>query len=565
MGQLPYQLRYSNVYVTADALGMDRALTEDEVLALLKQLSVYDCMGMIGRLSTALHVGNALSRDLQLRLAEWLTASNPDLHARLRGAIKKGQFAIFEQQLVHLARLALLHADPRPADGFTDERAGNFLACLLSVPDLLHEPQIDLRDPDQRLSWVLRHCGINRSDERLALWSTYFEVFRRIWPQIRNADSLPDADGAFRTYTGTSIEEFMAAGFSFSAGLGATDTNGLGTCAALDPDTYFASTKLQKDSWQSFLNVAAAPLEDLRQRLVDEDQTWGKTVFGSLAIDKTPLLLGPDGKVYLVNLPALDRRATYGVLHVLAEGSVNDGFDREHFTAPFGAAFQAWAEGCMRRSAARTEPQPQMIFDEPYGSKRFPRRTSDIVLRYPRDLILIEVVAGPLQARTVTRGDLTAFDRDVAKLIEKKAEQLDKRAADFLAGMTAPIGLEPDGVRAIWPVIITSTVFPNRAEVGPVVRRRLKKLGLLRGRLFRPISIISAEELAAAEGAMEEGASFLELLKGWKVSRKTGDHSFKNFLIDREPDKRRVPATHHVAMFDQASNAIIDRVLQLAE
>ena len=565
MARLPYQLRHGNVYVTPDALGMTRALTEDEVLSLLKALSVYDCMGMIGRLSTALYVGNARSRDLQLHLVEWLTASNPDLHTRLRSAIERGRFALFEQQLVHFARLVLLHASPRPPDGLAGDGARDFLTCLLSVPDLLYEPDVDLRNSQQRLSWVLRHCGVNRSDERLTLWSTYFEVLRRTWPDLRKTDAVVDADAAFRRYTGTSIDEFMAAGFAFSAGLGATDDDGLGTCDALDPEAYFASTELQGTSWRGFLGVAAAPLEGLRQRLLEEDRAWGKTVFGSLAIEKTPILLAPDGRTYLVSMPALDRRATYGVLHVLAEGSVEEGLDREHFTAPFGAAFQSWAEDCLARSVAKAEPRPQLFLDEPYGSKRFPRRTSDIVLRYPKDLILIEVVSGPLQARTVTRGDLKAFDRDLAKLIEKKAVQLDKCASDVLAGLTSGIGLDTQGVGMIWPVIVTSTVFPNRPEVGPVVRERLKQLGVLRGRPFRPISIISAEELAAAEGAMENGASLLDLLRGWKASRKTGDHSFKNFLLDGEPDKRRIPGSHHLAMFEEASSAILSHVFHASK
>jgi hypothetical protein len=176
--------------------------------------------------------------------------------------------------------------------------------------------------------------------------------------------------------------------------------------------------------------------------------------------------------------------------------------------------------------------------------------------------VVAEVVAGPLQARTVTRGHLDAFDRDVTKLIEKKADQLTKRIADILNGETTEIGLDATGVRTIWPVIITATPFPHRPEIGRVVRARLKKKNLLRERRMRPISIISAEELAAAEGAMETGTSLLELLRGWKSTAATGDHTFKNFLIDREPDQRRAPASHHQQTYEEASNEMVARVLR---
>jgi hypothetical protein len=176
--------------------------------------------------------------------------------------------------------------------------------------------------------------------------------------------------------------------------------------------------------------------------------------------------------------------------------------------------------------------------------------------------VAADVVAGPLQARTVTRGDLAAFDRDMAKLVEKKAGQLAKRVNDIMTGEARNVGLAPEGIGAIWPVIITATSFPHRPEIGPVVRQRLKKLGLLQGKLYRPLAIISAEELAAAEGAIEGGASFLDLLREWKAHANTGDHSFKNFLIDRQPDRRQLPAEHHREMYKEAMNTMTAHVFE---
>jgi len=561
MAQLPPELRHSGVYVTSQLLGFDEPITEADVIERLGGLSVYDCLGMVGRLSAALYVNpRSMTPSCQLPLVEWLARDvAPDLRDRLRNAVtKRGAVAVFDQQLIHLARLAVQHADPSPPVGFSGTRSTDFLICLFGVPDLLHEPEVDLRDSRQRLSWALRHCGINQSYERLTLWSVYFEVFRRIWPVLR-ASGTPDADEAFERYTGVDIEAFMTAGFAFSASF-ANTTDGVGSRSALDPADYFSSTELDEAVWKAFLQTSASSLDDLRSRIADEEQRWGETPFGSLAIEKTPLLLGPDGRCYLLNMGALDRRVTHGILHLLAEESTSEGLEREHFTAPFGAAFQKWAEGCLERGMKHVPDPPDVIVDESYGTKQQQKRTSDIVLRYPHTLVMVEVVAGPLQARTVTRGDLEAFDRDFAKLVEKKAEQLDKRANEIFNGETTGIGLDPAGIREVWPVIVTATPFPQRPEIGLEVRRRIKDAGLLKGRVFRPIAIISAEDLAAAEGALEEGTSFLDLLRGWKSHRRTGDHSFKNYLIDRETNKRRKPASHHATMFDEACEAMIAHV-----
>jgi hypothetical protein len=208
---------------------------------------------------------------------------------------------------------------------------------------------------------------------------------------------------------------------------------------------------------------------------------------------------------------------------------------------------------------------PAIYADLPYGTKREPKQTPDVVLRYPRALVVAEVVSGPLQSATITHGDLDAFGSDMRKLIEKKARQLTRRVDEILGGDTRVLGLHADGISAIWPVIISATTFPHRPEIGPVVRQRLKREGLLGHRLFRPLSIISAEELAAAEGAMEDGTPFIDLLTEWKRTAATGDHPLRNHLIFRERDQRRRPAQHHLKMYHEASKGMIGEVLEADE
>jgi hypothetical protein len=131
---------------------------------------------------------------------------------------------------------------------------------------------------------------------------------------------------------------------------------------------------------------------------------WGDTAYSALAIEKTPLVRDPEGIVYLINSPALERRATYSILHTLAERGVKAGLDSEHFTSPFGRVFQRWAEESLTRWLDRSETVPEVFADKPYGTRQRPRDTPDVVLRFPRDLIAVEVVTGSFQARTLTRG-----------------------------------------------------------------------------------------------------------------------------------------------------------------
>lgn len=561
MALLPPELEHAGVYATSNEFGLQGQRTEKELAKILSGLSAYDCMGMIGRLSAWYYsTPRAPLPEAQAAVAQWLAGWEPEWRKRVNSALQRGAIVVFPQQLAHLARLVARHADPRPPEEFGDQQAqSDFLTCLFGVADLFFDADVDLRDRDDRLSWALRHTGVGQRRESLTLWSTYYEVFCRVWPALAE-DGLPDVDAAFERFTHLSIRKFMAVGMAFTFSFAAAHEGPVGR-AWLDVDSYFSQTKLPAEDVQTFLDVSGTTLDQLRDNLVWEEENFGRTTFGALAYDRTPLLLGPQGRVYLISLESLERRVTEGILHILAEGAEGEGGKREQYTSPFGKAFQDWTAAAFERVTASFENPPKLFVDASYGPKRGRKSTPDVVLRYPRKIVAVEIVSGAMQARTLTHGDLSAFEADLRKLIDKKAEQLTKRIAEILTGDAAGIGLDADDVRTVWPVIITATTFPMRPEIGPVIRARLKKKGFLQGRKIRPVSIITAEELAASEGSMADGTPFVELLAEWKQNARTGDHPFKNFLIFRERDQRRPPAQHHRDVYAEASRDLIGLVL----
>lgn len=561
MARLPPELHHAGIYATSRELDFRSQRTEEEIAEILSGLSAYDCMGMIGRLSAWYDsTPRASLPQEQAVVAQWLAGWDTQWRERLRGALQRGATVVFPQQLAHLARLVARYADPRPPEEFADREAQrDFLTCLFGVADLFSDADVDLRDRDDRLGWALRHTGVGQRRERLTLWSTYYEVFCRIWPALAE-DRVPGVDAAFERFTGLSIRKFMAVGMAFSFSFVAAHEAPVGR-AWLDIDSYFSQTKLAAKDIRAFLKVSGTTLDQLRDNLAREEEKFGATTFGALAYERRPLLVGPDGRVYLIGLESLERRVTEGILHILAEGAEAEGGKREDYTSPFGKAFQQWAVACFERVNAGFKGPPRLFVDVSYGRKRQPKDTPDVVLRYPRTIVAAEIVSGPMQARSLTHGDLSAFEADLTKLIDKKAEQLTKRIAEILAGEAAHIGLDAHEVGMVWPVIITAASFPMRPEIGPVIRARLKRKGFLRDRKMQPVSIITAEEIAASEGTMAEGTSFVDLLAEWKRNARTGDHPFKNYLIFRERNQRRSLARHHREMYAEASEDLIGLVL----
>lgn len=549
MSRVPPELEWAGIHVTgADLNDSGVPVSESEVLDALSRISVYDCVWIVGQLSACLILEDERSSQAtQQKLIDYVAADLPDLRHRLHSCLRRGQVAIFEQQLYHLNRLALLHADRRPADAFSKGRLWHdFLLALFGVTDQFDNDLGDGPIKENILRFELRQTAMGHDEDRLTQWSFYYELFDRIWPHIEKA---PDADDAFARYTQLTINEYLALGFAFSAGF-QQDRDGW-PLAQFDPKRWFENLRLDESKWRSFLARSGASADGLRDQLLAEQGDLGETTSQALAIEKRPILEGPNGKLYVVNFAALERRATHGIFHTLAEGAEAEGLDRETFTAPFGAAFQQWAEESVNRMEGGRD-DPTIFADVTYGPRKKRRDTPDVVLRYERQIVAMEVVAGALQIKTSTHGDLEAFEQDLEKLVYKKAGQLTKRIADISDGVTADIGLTAENVTRFWPAIVTAAPFPIRSEIMKKIRRGLKDRDLLQGRHIGPISIISAEDLAGLEAHIETGEdSILQVISGWKAHRRTGDFYVKNYLWQRHGPVR--PAAHHAQMFDAAT------------
>lgn len=409
MPQLPPELEWAGVHITAEELvGHGPPPTGDEVIEALARLSVYDCLRALGSLGVSLIADNlGASVEGQQQLVDQFTSDRPELHRRLSRALRAGRVIFFRQQLYHLARLAVLHADDRGPDNFNDgELIGEFLLALFSVPDLF-ETNFDASDRQASiLSYELRQTAMNHSEGRIHQWSLYYELFDQIWPTVREA---PDADAAFLRYTGLNITEYLALGFAISAGFG-QDADGM-HIGRYSPATWFATAKVGEASWRAYLKTCAGSVADLRTAITAEEAEAGRTTSLSLAIEKHPLIEGPEELLYVVDFAAFERKATHGIFHILSEGAEDEGLDRETFTSPFGAAFQVWAEECFQRTEG-DKSEPRIFADVAYGPKKNRRDTPDVVLRYERQIVAVEVVAGAMQIKTSTHGDLAAFDSD---------------------------------------------------------------------------------------------------------------------------------------------------------
>jgi hypothetical protein len=519
-------------YLTYSELTRRAPMSESEIIAQLKKMSAADCLLAIADIGVRLFAAENRGLDgaLQHALVDHVVGGGPlgrTLHEKLGDP--RWSTIWFEQQLVHIARLVVLHADRRPPDEFDQRRLyPDWVTCVVAVTDLL-DAGLEVEDHDARLAWEIRQSELNHHAELLATTAIHHELYAVLWPELR-PQGWAEVERAFHAMTGMSIADYFTVGSTVMARLVNFANSGDGA-PMIAPDTYFASSHLDPSVPQAFFAFTARDVDGLRVELMAEEEKYGPTTYGSLTFERFPLVEAQPGIFIPTSAASLHRRITQGVFHVLAEAAESEGRDRRHYVSAFGEVFQPLVENAVRRGeAARAENAAPITADVRYGGRSNRRRSSDVIVAYERNPVFIEVVSGPLSAATTTRGDIETFRADLQRLVVEKAKQLNRCIDDFLAGAFTVEGADPVTTYRIWPVIVTSHPFPHADTIMDEVRDALRARSYLRQDSVGELAIVSAEDLFFCEGHMEQRRPLLSLLRSWK-SGAGANRPFKNELI----------------------------------
>jgi hypothetical protein len=262
----------AEVYVSSRDVGRT-PMDEAKLVVSIGELSVADCL--IAHVSTRLfaHTRPEESQRLQVELVlQLLGAQSRQILARLADGVPTTVF--HEQQLVHLARLAILHGDRRAADDFAGGALlGMWGDYLLGVNDLL-DVGLDTGDDDARLSWEIRQAALNHHEDVVPATALHYEVYRVIWPELKNG-RYADVDAAFRDHTGMTIGDYFTVGAAVLAQLTSRGTNRPTALPAITPAEYFSSSVLEESVWQAFFALVARDVDMLRDGLVSERAELG--------------------------------------------------------------------------------------------------------------------------------------------------------------------------------------------------------------------------------------------------------------------------------------------------
>ncbi len=550
----------ADIYITGREVTGNES-SEPELTERLARLSAADCLLWIAHLQTRLFAETRPDESAELqRLLVQEALGGTQIGAAVLQQLTKtpGRRVFCEQQLVHLARLVITHADSRPRDEFAaGDLAEEWGCCLLEVNDLL-DAGLDTSDEDELLSWEIRQCSLNHHEDQLPVSAIHHEIYRVLWPARQDKRSR-EAEEAFERHTGMSIGEYFTVGAATLARLAVRGNSETTNLPGIIPERFFSQSRLPEASWRAFFAFAARDIDALATELAAEEQQFGSGTYGSLTFERYPLAEIEPGLFVPISMHSLQRKISQGVFHALSEAAEADGHNRRYYIDPFGLVFQDSVEKTLRRGIAFCPENISITADIQYGTRRRPRDSTDVILGYERNPVFVEVVSGPLRAATITQGHPCCFEADTNRLIIKKTKQLDENIHAFFASELELPGVAPSIVAHAWPVIVTSHPFPHREHIIETIETRVCEAGYLQDERIGTLSVISAEELFFCEGFMQQGRSFLALIRGWK----SGPHpelSFKNHLIE-EGNGRAPSSEHFERRFAQFNVENMNRVL----
>jgi hypothetical protein len=424
------------------------------------------------------------------------------------------------------------------------------------VTDLL-DADLDIEDPVQRTAWEIRQCCLNNHEDQLPVTAIHHEVYRAIWPELED-ERAREVEDAFARHAGMPIADYFTVGAAVLARFLTRGANEEGA-PGINPAQAFAQAAMARETWEAFFTLTARDPDALRDELIDEAGHYGESTYSSLTFERFPLVEIEPGLFLPLSMASLRRRVSQGVYHILKDAAVADERDPHYYSSVFGLAFQESAERTLRRGVDLERSSATITADVTYGPRSQRRRSSDVILKYERNPVFVEVVSGPLHAATTTQGNLKSFASDVDRLVVEKTRQLDRCIRDFFNNDLELPAIDPAIVGHVWPVLVMSHTFPHADYTLKVVDDLIREKKYLQHERVGELAIISAEELFFCEGFMQIGTSFLALVRGWK-SGPMANVSLKNYLIAL--GHGRAPGSEHfVRRFAEANVDYMSRML----
>ncbi len=530
MENIKAYVKYSEIF--------GREPTIEEFEARLQGIGLRSLMATLSRLMTILHVDGVATPGLQVLLRD--RALTPAMLERLlRLPDWAERVVFFPQQVLFTMKLAILHApdrdDPRGDAEFRDP----VVELLLMASDFLERIEFS-DDPgmaEQTLvASMVRNYLLNMNEQvrYLIPRASLFYLTLPFEAELRHDPDFLDLPATFLAATGFNLTDYLAFGFvifawwsSQSYLRGTYD----GIHDGINPDTFFAESTMNPAHAERLLRSFTYDYEAAKTAIAARPGNPAHHSYDFRPFLERPLYQAHDKLIVPFHLGYLEARFTNGMFWTISDYLA--GAAREQFRRFFGKIFETYVHRTFARAIPDTAPLVRRVFrDFTYPTPKGERKTSDVVLLYPKTAIFLDTTATRIRFEaTAVSENITAFDKDIEQIILSNARQLTDRIRDFRAGYYKFGGVSHKEIVRIFPVIVTIHSIPESTPIWDRIRRMLADRRLLTDERVEPLQLIDVEEIEVLEALLAQGVSFLDILEARAADPERRNIGLKNFLI----------------------------------
>ena len=365
-----------------------------------------------------------------------------------------------------------------------------------------------------------------------------YEVIAKSAAARQHRDYCPLHDWMRERYR-LSFVEFQALGFGLHAGSNIGDSEGPPVAVTAE---YFRPTRIADRVEQGF-EAIAAERDWFREEFERSPEHPRRAAFEIQPFLRRPALREEVGRIVVLAPRAIEGwlSATGAYYRFFDLARERGGEEMERFRR-FNGWIQERYVGHLVHVAhpyqeRRTLPGSGRVIPEiTYRvRRRGESKTSDAAIDLGVDLVLIEVTAKRITAKSLVEADATAVRNDLSMLVVQNMKQLGRVIADIFAGHATLPDIQPEYMKRIWPVIVSADgVFQSPSIWAYTQEKGGAFLDFPRTEVpaeVMPLVLLDLEEFEILMGIVAEGESLVRALER-KTSPGWVERDFKSWHKD---------------------------------
>jgi hypothetical protein len=525
----------------------------DKMLELLGYVPFEPAMRYLSSLQAALwHI--RLDPNTQLRLANEIYGAQVAAAAGVFLRRQERPVIFSEAQVFALQRLVVLHASEEPADSLDEEQRLALITALFWVPGLLLDPGASAleRPPDPTDELWLRYfmgngglVGAPTPPNDIARAHRLYEVIAKSPAARRRHDIFCPIDDWLTALYSMRWSELQALGFTLHAG--SQIMNEAAPPLSVRPN-YYSSTAIYS-RLEDGLTALSADRDWYRSAFEETQLSDERAYLETHPFLRRPGLRQGDGAITVISPRAIDSwLGSAGAFYRILDAALELGGRElsQRFLTFNGFLTERYAR--LLTHAAYPYPRRRTLTgsgrvsgEQHYRTKRGEQLTSDIVLDFGQDIVVVEVAAGRATTLSVVGADPTKIAADLRRLVIEKMRQLGRVINDLVEGratITPPTGppLDSADVKRIWPIVVSAeNLFQNPALWHYVNERGGKFLALNQlpaQQTVMPLVLLDMEELEVLMALATESSNLVGILES-KTSDIWRERDFSAWFLER--------------------------------